>query len=138
MGHEENLIIDRVYYVLSILHEIFGQLIAEDIYSAFDPFKTTIYKELSLNIKLADNSILCICEEYEYQNYELLIPKYNYIYLDSTSQSVISVDNSPHHPELSTFPHHKHYYPKENYKPAAFSGKIIDFLQEVKWKIESS
>ncbi|MDI6794765.1 MAG: hypothetical protein QME81_18180 [bacterium] len=39
--------------------------------------------------------------------------------------------------DVSSFPHHKHYYPRDKYKPVAFSGNLIDFLQEVKWKMES-
>lgn len=34
--------------------------------------------------------------------------KYRYHYMDANQALIFRYDNAPHHPNLSTFPHHKH------------------------------
>lgn len=34
--------------------------------------------------------------------------KYRYHYMDTTQEIIFRYDNAPHHPEVSSFPHHKH------------------------------
>jgi hypothetical protein len=34
--------------------------------------------------------------------------KYRYQFMDEVHESVFRYDNAPHHPEIQTFPHHKH------------------------------
>lgn len=34
--------------------------------------------------------------------------KYRYHFMDSDNQLIFRYDNAPHHPEISTFPNHKH------------------------------
>ncbi len=34
--------------------------------------------------------------------------KYRYHLLDDANQMIFRYDNAPHHPEIATFPHHKH------------------------------
>ena len=35
--------------------------------------------------------------------------KYRYHYMNSSGKLIFRYDNVPHHPEVSTFPNHKHY-----------------------------
>jgi hypothetical protein len=39
---------------------------------------------------------------------KLSIDKYRLHYMNDTGQMVFRYDNSPHHPELDSYPHHKH------------------------------
>lgn len=39
--------------------------------------------------------------------------KYRYHYMDANQTLVFRYDNAPHHPNLSTFPHHKHLHTGE-------------------------
>lgn len=74
-------------------------------------------------------------ERYEIAHYQLVIAQYNYALYDGSLEVVFSFDNVPHHPELGTFPHHKHLYLKEAFEPKPFSGRFEDFLDEVVWKL---
>lgn len=135
MNLEDSLITIHTYNLLSLLIDSLGSLIKTNPLLTFDPNKITDRKALNIAVELVNGSMLRFYEEYNYQDYNLKV-KYHYLYLTSDQKPILSCDNSPHHPEISTFPHHKHYYPKESYKPLAFSGELIDFLQEVKREIE--
>ena len=39
--------------------------------------------------------------------------RYSYTYIESDGQHIFRYDNAPHYPQLSTFPHHRHYGPNE-------------------------
>ncbi len=43
---------------------------------------------------------------------------YSYHYQDSSGKLIFRYDDTPHHPELATFPHHKHVELEENVKPS--------------------
>jgi len=58
---------------------------------------------LKLKITFIDNNILFV-KEYVSQNEYL----YSYHWQDNQDNLLIRWDNSPHHKELGTFPHHKH------------------------------
>jgi hypothetical protein len=137
MSFEENIISIRVYSVLSSINEILNYWLKTDLYLTFDIQKFIDRKQLKLLIELTNKYTIFCFEEYKIEDYELQIVKYNYSYLDESEIPIFSCDNRPHHPELSTFPHYKHYYPKQSHKPVAFSGKLSDFLKEVKEKFLS-
>lgn len=131
MNLEDSLIIIRFYHLLTIVLDNLGTCIKTNPLLTLDSDTIINHRTLDITIELLNGGVLRFYEEYEYQDYKLRV-KYHYLYLDSNQESILSCDNSPHHPEVSTFPHHKHYYPKESYKPIAFSGELIDFLEEVK------
>jgi hypothetical protein len=57
---------------------------------------------------------------YEVVSTELGYPvriSYAYTYLKD-GRSAFRYDNAPHHPEITTFPHHKHIGPQERLAPA--------------------
>ena len=71
---------------------------------------------------------------YEVVNTELGYPvkiHYSYTYMQSGNQ-VFRYDNAPHHPEISTHPHHKHSGPRDTLSAA---GEPV--LSEVLSEIES-
>lgn len=59
---------------------------------------------LAANLKFKDNSSLHI-KDYLFIDGKR---KYSYHWQDANGQLIIRWDNSPHHKELSTFPHHRH------------------------------
>ena len=60
--------------------------------------------------------------------------KYKYHYMDNDKEMIFRYDNAQHHPEVATFPHHKHTTDKieESNEP-----EIIDVLSEIQDKIKS-
>lgn len=56
-----------------------------------------------LKISLADNTILFVREYVD--EVERV---YSFHWQDQNYQMIIRWDNAPHHPHISTFPHHKH------------------------------
>lgn len=54
--------------------------------------------------KLKDGSNLRILEKYRHD--ELVY--YSYYWLDAANNLLVGWDRAPHHPQLKSFPHHKH------------------------------
>jgi len=59
------------------------------------------------SIWLPDNSVLHIREYVNVQN-DIELYMYAYQYQDANDLLIFRYDNTPHFPNLSTFPHHKH------------------------------
>lgn len=59
--------------------------------------------------------------------------KYKYHYMNNEKEMVFRYDNAKHHPEVSTFPHHKHTTKEiaESCEP-----ELIDVLTEIQENIE--
>ena len=69
----------------------------------------TIGVRFKSELRFYDGSYLSIVEQLELvgkQDYERIIYKYHY--QDKNSNLIFRYDNSPHYPQLSTFPAHKH------------------------------
>lgn len=94
-------------------------------------------KELFCKIRLQSDEMLLIREVYSLHGYELDV-FYNYMLLAADDSPRFSYDNSPHHPHLVTFPHHKHFYPKRKHAPIGFSGQLQDALEEIRWFLETA
>lgn len=60
--------------------------------------------------------------------------KYKYHYMDNTKQMIFRYDNAKHHPEIETFPHHKHT--TENIEESN-EPDLIDVLSEIHDKMKS-
>jgi len=60
--------------------------------------------------------------------------KYKYHYMDNQNEMIFRYDNAKHHPEISTFPHHKH-----TTKQIIDSGEpeLIDVLFEIQQSIST-
>ena len=57
---------------------------------------------------MADGSRLVFFEVLHQKEQALVREKYRYHYMDTDNQLIFRYDNAPHHPEVATFPHHKH------------------------------
>ena len=55
--------------------------------------------------------------------------KYSYHYQDLNGNMIFRYDMAPHHPEIETFPHHKHFQP--NKLKAVFPPSLASVLDEI-------
>lgn len=127
------LILYRIYQVLALIFEKLGPFLVNPEWPTVIE-EMAIAKELILQYELKGQQTLRIKERYQVQRYELQI---DYMYMLSASEGtpIFSCDNAPHHPQVKTFPHHKHRYPKEQFLPADFSGDLEAFLDDVRWEL---
>ncbi|MBI3194744.1 MAG: hypothetical protein HYZ34_09820 [Ignavibacteriae bacterium] len=136
MPHLDNLIRERAYTVLAILSELFEDKLLTSPLENFEIQEIFVSRELALTLQLIDGSIVECYEKYKLSEYQLDI-KYYYAYKDSSGNTLVSFDNTPHHSDMPTFPHHKHHYPKNRYKPLSFSGNIYHAMAEILWIVEN-
>lgn len=53
---------------------------------------------------------------------EIIRPTYRFHFMDSADKRIFRYDNAPHHPEVPTYPHHKHIRDEEKSKPSKEIG----------------
>lgn len=63
---------------------------------------------LRLRLRFGNGNLLEINEAIVIENHALVTLGYRYHFQDSNNQLLFRYDDTPHFPELSTFPHHKH------------------------------
>lgn len=63
---------------------------------------------LECEARWRDGSRLLGVEVLEEASKSLVRFRYRWQYLDTNDSSIFRYDNAPHHPEVNTFPHHKH------------------------------
>lgn len=59
-------------------------------------------------LRFWDGSLLEFSETLSVRNMLLVKTRYAYHYQNGKEQLIFRYDNAPHHPQISTFPHHKH------------------------------
>jgi Family of unknown function (DUF6516) len=77
-----------------------------NIQKYFGPGEETVY--LKGQITIIDSSTLDISIFATEFAEKLTIDKYRLHYMNDAGQMVFRYDNSPHHPEIASFPYHKH------------------------------
>lgn len=85
-------------------------------------------------LRFWDDSLLEFSEVLSARNMILVKTRYAYHYQDSREQLIFRYDNAPHHPEISTFPHHKHVVNLTNQAEtikAATAPHLTDILREI-------
>jgi len=136
MGFFENLILQRVYFFIGEIEATLEEYLDTPVLDYFDVDECATFEELFLKIKLNNGCMLTVKEEYTFEHHRLTI-QYNYTLLSPDDKPIISYDNSPHHPRLESFPHHKHFYPKSKYEPMSYNGDFVQALQEILWIMEN-
>lgn len=131
----EFLILNRIYFVLVVLFEKLGPWLKDPTYPDVD--SAMAFQEIDVRYALTNGWWVQVRERYTLETYELQVD-YVYLLMNSAGGHIFSCDNAPHHPHVRTFPHHKHRYPKDQFKPTEFSGRLEDFLDEVLWEIRRS
>lgn len=64
--------------------------------------------ELYARLRFSDGSQLQVVEKLLVERYTSIKARYAYHYQRADGTLVFRYDNVPHHPEIVTFPHHKH------------------------------
>lgn len=81
-------------------------VLSSTIQKYFGPDEETVYLKGQLTI--IDSSVLEIAMFATESRETLSIDKYRLHYMTSAGQMLFRYDNSPHHPEIGSHPHHKH------------------------------
>ena len=81
-------------------------ILSSDIQKHFGPHNNVVY--IKGSILFMDSSILEISLFVKETHKAISIDKYRFHYMDNRGYMLFRYDNAPHHPELSSFPNHKH------------------------------
>ena len=112
MNLEDSLLVIRLYSVLTTLADKLGnQLDKNQFTSLFDEERILAERRLVLSLELQAGQCILIIERYIFRRHQLAITHYNYALFSAEGTPIFSCDNASHHPEVGTFPHHKHHYP---------------------------
>ena len=82
-------------------------------------------------ITFIDSSLLIIFQHVRVERDKVIITDYRYHYMGTDNRLIFRYDNAPHHPEINTFPHHKHL-------PFGIEEVSIPSLGEVLAEIDSN
>ncbi|MFN0050332.1 MAG: DUF6516 family protein [Cytophagales bacterium] len=88
--------------------------------------ETKTVAKLKSKIRLKEGSVIYLREIY----IKGLLIDYSYYWFDVDEKLKIGWDNAPHHPELSTFPHHKHYLDKVAESDEKTLTEVLEFVSE--------
>lgn len=92
----------------------------------FGPTGATLYLRGSL--RFIDSTVLEIALFANASGRGVIIDKYRFQYMSKDGQMIFRYDNAPHHPEIPSFPRHKHT--SEKVMPASMPV-IHDLLNEI-------
>jgi hypothetical protein len=67
--------------------------------------------------KLANADEVLLMERFRWQNGAIAVEKYSFHWQNPEGKLIRRWDNAPHHPEISSFPHHLHDADEVNIKP---------------------
>lgn len=85
-------------------------------------------------IRYWNDSLLEFTETLSIRNMVLVKTRYAYHYQDHVAELIFRYDNAAHHPEVKTFPHHKHVVNPSNHietiEPAT-APDLNDLLREI-------
>jgi hypothetical protein len=111
---------------IAILRDLAGEIIAEiELLAASNP------NLIRLRADLINSDKLHISEAWD----EETLIRYAYYWLKQNDELRIGWDNAPHHPQVSTYPHHKHVSTQENINVSKGTS-LEDVLRFVKAKLE--
>lgn len=76
--------------------------------SILDRSKVGGLSEFRARLRYWDGSLLIVEEALIVRHFNIVKTRYVYHYQQSDGTLIFRYDSAPHHPELPTFPHHKH------------------------------
>ena len=68
--------------------------------------------------KLANADELMFMERFRWKNGAIAVEKYSFHWQNAEGKLIRRWDNAPHHPEISSFPHHLHDAEESNIRPS--------------------
>lgn len=81
-------------------------------------------------ISFIDGSTLYFMELAHIRGEEIKRLKYRFHWIDANAEMTFRYDNAPHHPEIATYPHHKHRRGEEKPEESKEVG-LIEILAEI-------
>ncbi len=92
------------------LQQIISNLSVVEVEKYEEQFFTEKRGNLRIRLRFSDNSLLELSEAIQIiDNYPQWI-SYRYHYQNSVGELIFRYDNAPQHPEIKTYPHHKHLF----------------------------
>jgi hypothetical protein len=101
-------------------------VLSSDIKKYFSPHDDAVY--IRGTVVFTDASSLDLSLFIQKTGRALSVDKYRFHYMDRRGHMVFRYDNAPHHPGLTSFPHHKHV---SNRIIAASFKELSDILEEI-------
>lgn len=106
----------------------FQHIVSEVEYQFHEKLKNIeIFK---CKIILIDGSNLRIQEKYNFEN----LTYYSYYWLSPSNKLIIGWDCAPHHPSISTYPHHKHITYQKNVH-SSNERKLLEVLNFIEIRL---
>jgi hypothetical protein len=106
--------------------------LASDIIAEIELLATPNPNLIRLRADLINSDKLHISEAWD----EETLIRYAYYWLKQNDELRIGWDNAPHHPEVSTHPHHKHIDTQENIQ-VSDEISLEDVLRLIKKRLET-
>ena len=101
-------------------------VLSSSIHHYFDAAAESVY--LKGRLTFIDSSVLDLAI-FAFESYDApTIDKYRFQYMSGLEKIVFRYDNAPHHPEIESFPHHKHLSGKVS---PSLMPSIADILNEI-------
>lgn len=111
---------------IAVLRDLASEIITEiELLAASNP------NFIRLRADLINSDKLHISEAWD----EETLIRYAYYWLKQNDELRVGWDNAPHHPEVSTHPHHKHITAQESIQ-ASEETTLEDVLRFIKKKLE--
>lgn len=101
-------------------------VLSSDIKKYFSPHDDAVY--IRGVVLFTDASSLELSLFIQKTGRTLSVDKYRFHYMDRQNRMIFRYDNAPHHPDLTSFPHHKHI--SNRTIPASFK-ELTDILEEI-------
>lgn len=111
---------------IALLRDLASEVIAE-----IELLATSNPNLIRLRAELINSDKLHITEAWD----EEKIIRYAYYWLKQNDELRIGWDNAPHHPKVSTHPHHKHIAKQKDIQPSE-EIKLEDVLEVIKHKLQ--
>jgi hypothetical protein len=108
---------------IALLRNLASEIIAE-----IELLATSNPNLIRLRAELINNDRLHITEAWDEEE----IIRYAYYWLKQNDELRIGWDNAPHHPEVSTHPHHKHIAKQKDIQPSEETNleDVLRFIKE--------
>lgn len=94
------------------LQQIIGNLSGVEVEKYEEQVLTEKRGNLRIRLRFSDNSLLELSEAIRITGNTFQRISYRYHYQSSVGKTIFRYDDAPHHPNIKTYPHHKHLFDK--------------------------
>lgn len=92
------------------LQQIINNLSGVEVEKYEEQVLTEKRGNLRIRLRFSDNSLLELSEAIQITGNTLQQISHRYHYQTSVGKTIFRYDDAPHHPEIKTYPHHKHVF----------------------------